>query len=233
MGSLQAPAALDDPIRGKEYFDRTALLPPGMERYWHSEAGTSHIISDNTEVVAAVFRDRIYTQTLLVSTPDGRRSLLILDTSQSPSTGIRVHLNRRMKAFEAGVGYTAATGLAIAAPADTMDNVKTVMVPRRFQVVTARLKTDVSVTRTEVVAVYRWMSSFSASDVDPYQNTVEFNDPTLSLTIAQDLPVSGLFRGKVQAILDARNLFDHSFDPNAVQVAQYPRLLKGGINIKF
>jgi hypothetical protein len=233
LGSSQAPSALDDPIRGKDYFGRTTLLPPRMERYSHSEIAGSHIISDNVELSAAVFRDRVYTQALLVTAPGGRRSLLIMDTSRNPSNGIRVHLNGRVRGLEAGLGYTAASGMALADVPEKMDDLNNALVPRRFQIVTARLKTDVSVTRTELVAVYRWMSNFSASDVDPYQTAVEYNDPTLSITIAQDLPTSRLFRGKVQAILDARNVFEHSFGPQGIQVAQYPRLVKGGINIKF
>ena len=40
-------------------------------------------------------------------------------------------------------------------------------------------------------------------------------------------------RGKVQAILDARNLFERPYGMGTMQVAQYPRLFKGGINFKF
>ncbi|MBI4473361.1 MAG: hypothetical protein HY646_11885, partial [Acidobacteria bacterium] len=66
-----------------------------------------------------------------------------------------------------------------------------------------------------------------------YQRQFEYNDPTLRLSNAQNLPTRRIFPGKVQAILDARNLFEHSFGPQNIQIAQYPRLLKGGINIKF
>jgi hypothetical protein len=62
---------------------------------------------------------------------------------------------------------------------------------------------------------------------------MEYNDPTLSLSIAQNLPTWRMFPGKVQAILDARNLLDQSFGAARTQAGQYPRLVKGGINIKF
>ena len=39
--------------------------------------------------------------------------------------------------------------------------------------------------------------------------------------------------GKVQAILDARNLLDQCQGSQHTQFGQYPRLLKGGINIRF
>src|SRR3989441_801522 len=43
--SSHAPAAPDDPIRGKEYFDRMMYVPPALERYSHTEAGLTRILS--------------------------------------------------------------------------------------------------------------------------------------------------------------------------------------------
>src|SRR5437667_6587315 len=125
--SSQAPTSADDPIRGKEYFDRTLYVPPALERYSHSEAGLTRILFDNTEVSAAVFRDRL----------------------------------------------------------------------------------------------------------DTHQRLVEYNDPTLSVSIAQNLPTWRMFPGKVQAIVDARNLLDQCLGSQHTQFGQYPKLLKGGINIRF
>jgi hypothetical protein len=68
--------------------------------------------------------------------------------------------------------------------------------------------------------------------IDPYQTNAEYLDPTLSITVAQTLPTWGTFPGKVQAILDARNLFDPS--PNhGIHISNSPRFVKGGINIRF
>jgi hypothetical protein len=107
------------------------------------------------------------------------------------------------------------------------------LVRRRFQSVAARFKADVDATQTEITAVYRWTTAFSVSHLDPYQQIIEYNDPTLSLSIAQNLPTWRMFPGKVQAILDARNLLDQGFGASRSQAGQYPRLVKGGINIKF
>jgi len=91
--SAQAPASPDDPIRGKEYFDRTLYVPPAMEHYSHSEAGVTRIVSDNLEVSAAVFRDRTDSEALFSSSPSGRPGIIILDTSSLPSQGLRMHVN--------------------------------------------------------------------------------------------------------------------------------------------
>src|SRR5215467_947629 len=111
--SSQAPSAPDDPIRGKEYFDRTLYVPPALEHYSHSEVGLTRIVSETTEVSAAVFRDRTDTEALFSTSRPNRPSIVILDTTHLPSQGVRVHVNRQFRNFEAGLGYTAATGTGL------------------------------------------------------------------------------------------------------------------------
>jgi hypothetical protein len=231
--SSQAPTAADDPVRGGGYYDRTVFVPPGLERYSHAEAGMTHVFGDGLEFNAAVFRDRIDTEALFISTPEGRHGILLLDTRNLPSEGVRVSLNRQFRNIEAGVAYTSVTGVGIRTQTGTFDEMQKGLESRRFQSVAARFKADVDATQTEITAVYRWTSAFSVSHLDPYQRVMEYNDPTLSLSIAQNLPTWRTFPGKVQAILDARNLLDQSFGASRTQVGQYPRLVKGGINIKF
>jgi hypothetical protein len=231
--SSQAPSTPDDPIRGKQYYDRTILVPPALERYAHAEVGVTHVFADGLEISAAAFRDRTETEALFVSTNEGRHGILILDTGNMPSDGFRLHMNKQFRNFEAGVAYTSVMGVGISSTASTFDEMRNQLIRRRFQSVAARFRADVDATRTEITAVYRWNSAFSASRLDPYQRVMEYNDPTLSLSIAQNLPTLGMFPGKFQAILDARNLLDQSFGAPRTQVGQYPRLVKGGINIKF
>jgi hypothetical protein len=228
----QAPSSGDDPIRGKNYFDQV-YLSPALERYLHSEVAVSRFLSDNTKLSVAVFRDQANHQALFVSAPDGRRGLLIFDSRNMPSEGVRVYLNRELWGVDAGLGYTAATGIGLSKPAATIEELQNSVSRQRFHIVTARLKTDFDLTNTELTAVYRWTSEFAAAPIDPYQSLVEYNEPTLSITVAQNLPTFRTFPGKVQAILDARNLFEHSFGAQKTQLAPSPRFVKGGINIRF
>ena len=231
--SSQAPATADDPVRGKEYFDRTLFVPPALERYSHAEAGATRIFSDGLEITAAAFRDRTDSEALFVNTADGHHGILILDTSNIPSEGVRLNVNRQFRNFQAGLGYTSVNGVGISSHAASFDDMRNQLVRRRFQSVAARFRAEVDVTQTEITAIYRWTSAFSASHLDPYQKVMEYNDPTLSLSITQNLPTWRMFPGKVQAILDARNLLDQTFGTPRMQIGQYPRLVKGGINIKF
>jgi len=232
--SSQAPLAPDDPIRGRSYFDRTMILPPGLERYSHTEAGVTRAVNDNLEVTAAAFRDKTDTEALFVSTADGRRAVLFLDTSNMPSQGLRLSANRRFDAFEAGVSYTGVNGIGIdERNGTTLEDMKEQLIRRKFHTVAVRFKANLQATQTQITGVYRWNSGFSASQLDPYQRLMEYNDPTLSVSIAQNLPTFRMLPGRFQAILDARNLLDQSLGTSHMQIGQYPRLLKGGINIRF
>jgi Carboxypeptidase regulatory-like domain len=230
--SSQAPLAPDDPIRGRDYFDRTFAVPPGQERYSHSEAGLTHILGENIELTAAAFRDKADTEALFVSN-DGRHAILLLDTSNMPSQGLRLSANRRFQAFEAGVSYTGVNGVGIDDRTANAEDMKEQLIRRKFHTVAVRFKADFTATQTEITSVYRWNSGFSASQLDPYQRLMEYNDPTLSVSIAQNLPSFRMIPGRFQAILDARNVLDQSFGTPHAQIGQYPRLVKGGINIRF
>jgi hypothetical protein len=221
----------DDPIRGRDYFEQVSL-PPALERNLHTEISGSRLIDDALKVSVAVFQDKANHRALFVSAPDGRRGLLIFDGRDLPSQGVRIHVNREFDGFEAGLGYTAATAAALS-PDATLDEVRNNLTRRQFHVFTARFKTGFNLTNTELTAVYRWISKYAAGPIDPYQKVVEYNDPTLSISVAQNLPTWGTFPAKVQAIVDARNLFEQSFGSQKAQLAHSPRYLKGGINIRF
>ena len=230
--STQAPGQLDDPVRGREYFEQVNL-PPSLEHYVHAEIGASRFLDDATKVSMAVFQDRSNYRALFVTAPDGRRGLLVFDGKATPSQGMRLFVNREFYGFEAGLGYTLANAAALDPRFSSIDEIRQHISDRQFQVVTARLKTDFDLTNTELTAVYRWISKYAAGPIDPYQGTSEYNDPTLSISVAQTLPTFGTFPGKVQAIFDARNLFEQPFGSSKTQIGHSPRFVKGGINIRF
>ena len=123
-------------------------------------------------------------------------------------------IDRDFDGFETSVGYTYASAFGFDPDVDSPDDLRSAATRRGFHVVTARVSGTIELTQTEVTAVYRWAPGFSLTPVDPYQLFAEFNDPTLSLTVAQNLPSGGLFPAKVQAVVDARNLFErgHPFE---------------------
>src|SRR6185436_2449899 len=147
----QAPSAADDPVRGKEYFDRAAYIPPALERYAHSELMLSRVLSENMDASAAIFRDQTDTQAVFISSPDGRRGVLFLDSSHAPSEGLRLHVNRNFKYFEGGLGYTTTTGLRVSNHVSGRfpREVENALARDRFHMVSARIHADIDLTQTE------------------------------------------------------------------------------------
>ena len=231
--SAQAPSQKDDTVRSREYFEQINL-PPAFEHYLHTEVGISRFLDDSTKISVALFEDRANYRALFVTAPDGRHGLFIFDGKNTPSRGFRFFANREFNGFETGFGYTLASGGAIpAGAARSLDELRGQIVPRRFHIITARIKADFELTNTELTAVYRWISKYAAGLIDPYQQGVEYSDPTLSISIAQNLPTFGAIPAKVQAIFDARNLFEQPFGSSRNELALSPRFVRGGISIQF
>jgi hypothetical protein len=230
--TTQAPTRAEDPVRAREYFEQVNL-PPSFEHYLHSEVGVARFLDDATKVSVAAFQDRSNYRALFVTAADGRHGLFIFDGKANPSQGIRLFVNREFNGFETGFGYTVANGPGISPTWGTLDEIRSQISQQRFHVVTARVKTDFALTNTQLTAVYRWVSRYAVGAIDPYQQTAEFSDPSLSISITQNLPTFGAIPAKVQAILDARNLFEQPIGSSKNQLSLSPRYVKGGINIRF
>ena len=231
--SRRAPIDASNTIRGREYFDRTVVIPSELEQYSHVELGATQWLSDNVRISLAGFRDVLGTQAFLVDGEDGRRGVVFFDGSKSPTAGVRFYLDRAFRNFEAGVGYTFANAVGFDPDVTSPDNLYKEADRRNLHMMTARFNTEIERTQTAVTAVYRWVSGFSLAPVDPYQRFAEYSDPTLSITVAQDLPTLWILPAKLQAILDARNLLEPTFGSRRTLHASHPRLVKGGIHIRF
>jgi hypothetical protein len=231
--SRRDPTDNHDPIRGHEYFDRAVYVPPELERFSHMEVGLTQLLASGVQVSAGAFRDSLGTEAFMIDAEDGRRAFLIIDGSAMPTSGVRVVVDREFDGFEASIGYTYASAFGFDADVESPEDLRSAATRRGFHVLTARVNGTIELTQTEVTAVYRWAPGFSLTPVDPYQLFAEYNDPTLSLTVAQNLPSGGLFPAQLQAVVDARNLFEPSFGSRRTIHASHPRILRGGLHFKF
>jgi hypothetical protein len=231
--SRRSPTNDHDPIRGREFFDRAVYIPPELEHFSHLELGLTEVLSGAFQVSAGAFRDELGTQAFLIDAEDGTRAFLIVDGRNMPTTGVRVVLDGAFDGFDASLGYTYASAFGFDRNVDSPEDLRSAASRQGFHVVTARVNSRVELTQTEITAVYRWAPGYSLAPVDPYQLFAEYNDPTLSLTVAQDLPSGGVLPGRVQAVLDARNVFEPAFGSHRTVHAGHPRILKGGLHFKF
>ena len=196
----------------------------GLNRVTHTEAETEQKLGA-AQFSAAVYTDEV-TSNYLSSNPG---------TEPFPeSRGVRLTYRQPLGAAEGVLGYTYGSGLQA-------DQNLSEFTAHNFHVVTARIRSRLPLTRTQVAATYRWLSEDSITIVDPYQTVFEANSPGLSLAFVQAIPYFGKFiPGRIEAQLDVRNLFGRS-NPELYQSAslrrveflQPARSVRGGIKLKF
>src|SRR4030095_16462970 len=86
--STQSPAQDDDPVRSREYFEQVNL-PPSYEHYLHTEVGATRFLHAAQKVSMGVFQDLSTHRAMFLTASDGRHGLLILDSKDLPSQGVR------------------------------------------------------------------------------------------------------------------------------------------------
>lgn len=196
----------------------------GLNRVTHTEAETEQSLGAS-RFSAGVYTDEVTANYLTSNTGPERFP---------ESRGVRLTYRQSFGVAESVVGYTYGGGLQ-------SDRNFSEFAADNFHVVTARIRSKLPLTRTQVAATYRWISGDSITIVDPYQTVFESNSPGLSLAFAQAIPYFGKFiPGKIEAQLDVRNLFGRS-NPELYQSAslrrveflQPARSVRGGINLKF
>jgi hypothetical protein len=231
VGVTSQTPAIYDAMGGKNGLEGSAYEPFSPGRRFHGEIVLARL-SENTTVSVTVFGDRAEAQSLYAGAR-GERKLLVIDGRSMSTNGTRVELNHDFQDFSAGISYTNASGIGVSSRARSFEDLIAQLRMQRFHTITTRFHANLPLTSTQLTAIYQWMPKVSAVPIDPYQTFSESNEPTLSIIVAQDLPTLRPFGGRVQAIVDARNLLEPSLSGRGVQLAQSPRLVKGGLNIQF
>jgi hypothetical protein len=97
----------------------------------------------------------------------------------------------------------------------------------------------IPVTRTRVIASYKWTSGSTLSSVDAFNVSPGQMDPYLSLFLRQPLPCSFFLPGKMEALVDVRNLLAQGYVPvfaqdgHTLYLVQAARSVRGGLAFTF
>ncbi len=94
-------------------------------------------------------------------------------------------------------------------------------------------------THTKWIASYRWTSDRAVSPVDLFNASAGQTDPYLNLFIRQPLPGSSFLPGKMEALIDVRNLLAQGYVPvmgqdgRTMYLVQSARAVRGGLAFVF
>jgi hypothetical protein len=170
--------------------------------------------------------------------PDAYASTFTYNGGVLDTNGFRVVLQRKIvpdlltATFDYGYG-----GALDATSARNLAEVRSELVCHRRSEVTGKLEGRAPRLGTHVQASYRWTSGPAVTSVDMFNASPGQADPYFSLFIRQPLP--GPFAGKMEAIVDMRNLLAQGYVPvlagdgHTVYLVQTARAVRGGLAFTF
>jgi hypothetical protein len=118
---------------------------------------------------------------------------------------------------------------------DVRESIKSVPRPS----VTGKLTGVVPKSKTHVTASYRWTSGPVLTPVDLFNTTTGRAEPFFSIFIRQPIPLLSSLPGRMEAVIDLRNLLAQGYVPvlgddgQTVYLVQSARAVRGGFSFTF
>ena len=222
---------------------------PEVERAAHHELSVSRRLG-NTNVQVAAFFDHVRNAVLTgAGDPSSYSDDVLPDVysgtfsyGYSPgvsSTGARVVVQRKISDdLIATVDYS--TGQAVVADAATdWQTLNQALNTSRQHSLGTKLYGHIPSTGTRWIASYKWTSGNTLSSVDAFNASPGQTDPYLSIFIRQPLPGTSFIPGKIDALIDLRNLLAQGYVPvmgqdgRTIYLVQSARSLRAGLAFTF
>lgn len=212
---------------------------PLMNKSTRLEFGVERVLDNRSTIEANVFLDTVLGRGVgLVNIPldtlGGNGFSDFVSTQQGKTQGVRVVYNRRFNGiFSASTGYSFGTGQKLSEevvtdPAALFEN-------GVFHTAFGQVDADLG-TGTSIRTVFRFSPQATVFAIDPFRGRLAIYDPSLSVMVTQHLPSWGL-PIDAEAVLDARNLFDHQTGvqgkEGSLSLSSQRRILRGGILVRF
>lgn len=220
---------------------------PVLEHAHHHEISVSRRIG-NTSLQLAGYADHIRDAALVgvgdVSDADMFLSDFYSDTFSYNGGDLATHGLRAVVERKLDGNISATVTYAYGGVVDTDPNHIQWTDGQSFHVVdrhavTAKVFGDVPRCKTRWVASYKWTSGEALTPVDLFNVSPGQADPYLNIFIRQPLPSGFLLPGKIEAVLDLRNLLAQGYVPviapdgQWIYLVQSARSVRGGLSFTF
>lgn len=215
-------------------------IEPVMDRSYRLQFGAEQVLSDRSSVEVMAFFDTVSNHGVgLLAIPDDTTSLepeLRTAALKGRSRGVRIVYHHRLNSIvEGSVGYSFGEGQrldsrGITEPTDLFAN-------DRFHLIAAKIDASFVQTGTKVSTVLRFAPAQAVFAIDPFQGQIATYDPSLSLSVMQQIPSLSFVPGQWTAIVDLRNLFDQqgliADDKQELIASRYNRVVRVGLSVRF
>jgi len=119
------------------------------------------------------------------------------------------------------------------------NDVRNLLAEHRSQAMTAKVSGTLPGAQTHLIASYRWMNGAALTSVDMFNVSPGEADPYLDIFVRQPLPRTHFIPGKMEAVVDVRNLLAQGYlpvissDGGTVYLVQSARSVRGGVAFTF
>ena len=120
-----------------------------------------------------------------------------------------------------------------------LDEARQSMVMRERHTLAGKLSGNVPSANTHWIVSYRWISGEALTPVDLFNASPGQSDPYLNIYFRQPIPGTGFLPGKMEAMVDVRNLLAQGYVPvlgndgHTVYLVQSARSVRGGVAFTF
>lgn len=245
-GSANVSAAeLNDPGPRMTLLNATPLL----ENAHHHEISLSQRFGDN-RVQIAYFRDRIKNPALLgvgeinLDTgdflPDVYSGTFSYNGNALDTQGVRFVAQRKLTNEITGtIDYAYGGVLSLEHPGIGWDALRSDMHQTWRHSAAVKLAGTVPRWNTEWIISYRWTNAPALTPVDMFNASAGQTDPYFNFFVRQPFPRLHFMPGRMEAIVDLRNLLAQGYVPvispdgNTVYLVQSARSVRGGVAFTF
>ena len=221
---------------------------PRIERSRHQEVSLSRRMG-KTNVQVAAYSDHIRNAALVgAGDPDDGLNTLsdvysgtfTYDGGSLNTNGMRVVAQRKLtNDLTATVDYGYGGVLDMTAKNATWSDVNSLVHTERRHALATKFSGQIPRAGTKVIASYRWTSGSALTPVDMFNASAGQNDPFFSIFLRQPIPGTRMLPGKMEALVDIRNLLAQGYVPvlaqdgSTVYLVQSARAVRGGLAFTF
>ncbi len=207
------------------------------EKTLRSQVSLQHALGDNAIVELRLFQEEVVAQLVKAYLKDQPQSdvgpghYLVYNQGDYRTRGVGLAVSRRFGSVASSVGYR--FGLASAIHPDSRQAVDA---REEIHDLTTSVETEIDLTRTRLLAVYRLISHPSFFPSGRKDSGTDL-DSRFNFQVYQMLPFDGWNSTEWELMLAIRNLFYENIDGAAfldeLAVIDSPRRILGGVSVRF
>ncbi len=222
---------------------------PRIENAHHHEVSISRRLGRN-RVQLAYYTDRVKNLALVgvgnvdatsgEFLPDELSSTFTYNGGMLQSNGMRVVLARQLTdSITATFDYGMGGALAEPSRNQSWESTQASLHSVQRQALAAKLTGRLPGSHTRWGASYKWTNGKSLTPVDAFNQSPGRTDPFLNLYVRQPVPGSSFLPGKMELLIDVRNLLAEGYVPvvapdgNTLYLVQSARSVRGGLAFTF